>query len=134
MFYGVVEPDGGFRYCNAGHNPPLLVRANGEMSKLEIGGCVLGLFADNHYDEGRLTLEPGDLLLLFSDGLPEACDAAGNEFGDERIEAFVKGIGTLNPPDVRDRVLQDVNAFVGGAPARDDLTVLVLRYHGGKAL
>ena len=130
MFYGVIEPGGAFAYCNAGHNPPLLVRTSGEMSKLGTGGCVLGLFADNHYEEGRLTLQPGDLLLLFSDGLPEANDAAGNEFGDERIEALFRQHVALPPPELLDRILQDVTQFADGAPARDDLTIFVLRYRG----
>jgi serine phosphatase RsbU (regulator of sigma subunit) len=131
MFYGVVAPDGAFAYCNAGHNPPLLVRANGEMCKLETGGCVLGLFADNHYEEGRLQLQPGDLLLLFSDGLPEANDAAGNEFGDGRIEDLVKRhAATLDPPALLERVLQEVTQFCAGAPARDDVTIFVLKYRG----
>jgi serine phosphatase RsbU (regulator of sigma subunit) len=133
MFYGVVEPDGAFAYCNAGHNPPLLIRASGEMSKLETGGCVLGLFADNHYEEGRLALQPGDLLLLFSDGLPEASNGAGDEFGDERIEALLKRHATLAPPELLDRILQDVAQFVADAPARDDLTIFVLRYRGQDA-
>ena len=130
MFYGVVWPDGTFAYCNAGHNPPLLIRTTGEMVKLEIGGCVLGLFADNRYEEGQVTLQPGDIILLFSDGLPEAVDPAGNEFGDERIEALIKQYGRLAPPDLLDRVLQDVTAFEAGAAARDDLTIFVLRYRG----
>ncbi len=130
MFYGVVTPDGRFAYCNAGHNPPLLLKANGEMTKLETGGTVLGLFSDNHYEEGRVALERGDLILLFSDGLPEANDPAGNEFGDERIESLVKQNGTLAPPALLDRLLQEVTLFSAGAPARDDLTIVVLKYHG----
>ncbi len=132
MFYGVVAPDGDFAYCNAGHNPPLLIRTTGEMMKLETGGRVLGLFADNHYEEGHLPLQPGDLILLFSDGLPEAVDPAGNEFGDERIEALIKQYAALAPPDLLDRVLQDVTAFEAGAAARDDLTIFVLRYRGAE--
>jgi len=130
MFYGVVAPDGAFAYCNAGHNPPLLVRAKGEIGKLETGGCVLGLFADNHYEEGRLHLQPGDLILLFSDGLPEASDPAGNEFGDQRIEDLIKRHSMLGPPALLDHILQEVAQFSAGAPARDDLTIFVLRYRG----
>jgi phosphoserine phosphatase RsbU/P len=134
MFYGAVAPDGTFTYCNAGHNPPLLVKAGGAMGKLETGGCVLGLFADNHYEEGRLTLQPGDLLLLFSDGLPEANDAAGNEFGDARIEDLVmRHAATLDPPALLARVLQEVSQFCAGAPARDDVTIFVLKYRGQTA-
>jgi serine phosphatase RsbU (regulator of sigma subunit) len=130
MFYGVVAPDGTFTYCNAGHNPPLLVRADGRIEKLEEGGCVLGLFSDVHYDEGRVTLCDGDMILVFSDGLPEANDEAGNEFGDERIETMAREISKLDAPGVLSRVLDEVHAFSGAAPARDDLTVVVLKYKG----
>ncbi len=133
MFYGVVRSDGAFAYCNAGHNPPLLIRATGEMTKLETGGCVLGLFADNHYEEGRLVLQPGDVLLLFSDGLPEAIDAAGNEFGDERIEALVKRDAGMSPPELLERVLQEVEQFEAGVPPRDDVTIFVMKYRGASA-
>jgi len=130
MFYAIVDPDGTLAYCNAGHNPPLLVRANGDIRKLETGGCVLGLFADNHYEEERVKLEPDDLLLVFSDGLPEANDPAGNEFGDERIEGMVQQYRQLQPQALLEQVLQEVSVFSAGAPARDDLTVLVVRYRG----
>jgi sigma-B regulation protein RsbU (phosphoserine phosphatase) len=130
MFYGIVSPDGRFAYCNAGHNPPLLVKTNGEMSKLDIGGCVLGLFADNHYEEGRVSLDPGDLIVLFSDGLPEAIDPEGNEFGDARIEALVAQNLGLAPSALLDLIMQEVNQFSAGAPPRDDLTIFVLRYKG----
>ncbi|MGE5362010.1 MAG: SpoIIE family protein phosphatase [Bacteroidales bacterium] len=130
MFYGVLASDGTFTYCNAGHNPPLLVRGDGTIEKLEEGGTVLGLFSDLHYDEGRVVLRAGDMLLVFSDGLPEANDEAGNEFGDERIEAMARQCAKLDAPDVLGRVLEEVHNFSGAAPARDDLTVVVLKYKG----
>lgn len=130
MFYGIVTPDGRFAYCNAGHNPPLLIKANGEMCKLDIGGRVLGLFADNQYEEGHVSLEPGDLIVLFSDGLPEANDPQDNEFGDERIETLVAQNAKLAPSALLDRMLQEVGQFSAGAPPRDDLTIFVLRYRG----
>ncbi len=133
MFYGVVGPDGAFTYCNAGHNPPLLVRANGEVCKLETGGCVLGVFADNRYEEGRLRLQPGDLILLFSDGLPETSDPAGSEFGDQRIEDLTRRYLTCDPPALLECVLRDVAEFSAGAPARDDLTIFILKYRGKDA-
>jgi serine phosphatase RsbU (regulator of sigma subunit)/pSer/pThr/pTyr-binding forkhead associated (FHA) protein len=133
MFYGVISPDGRFAYCNAGHNPPLLVRANGELCKLDVGGCVLGLFADNHYEEGRVSLEPGDLVVVFSDGLPEAIDPAGNEFGDARIETLVTRNAEIQASALLDGILQEVGRFAAGAPPRDDLTIVVLRYRGQEA-
>jgi phosphoserine phosphatase RsbU/P len=130
MFYGVVATDGTVGYCNAGHNPPLLIRADGRLEKLEQGGCVLGLFAGVHYDEATVTLGAGDMILVFSDGLPEACDEAGNDFGDERIEALAHACLPLDAQSTLQRVLEEVRTFAGAAPARDDLTVLVLKYKG----
>lgn len=130
MFYGVVSPGGSFAYCNAGHNPPLLIRANGDMLKLEEGGCVLGLFAGNKYDEGRLQLAPNDTIFVFSDGLPEANDTAGNEFGDARIEEMARRYRSMDSQALLERVLQELADFSGGAPARDDVTLFVLHYKG----
>ncbi len=130
MFYGVVAPDGTFTYCNAGHNPPLLVRADGRIEKLEVGGTVLGLFADMTYCEGRVSLGTGDAILAFTDGLPEAVDEAGNEFGDERIESLARECSTLDAAHILKRALEDVHAFAGAAPARDDLTIVALTYKG----
>jgi sigma-B regulation protein RsbU (phosphoserine phosphatase) len=91
---------------------------------------VLGLFEGASYDEARVALGPGDMVILFSDGLPEAIDEAGNDFGDERIEALASACTALDAPAVLERVLAEVKQFCGNAPTRDDLTVVVVKYKG----
>jgi hypothetical protein len=118
MFYAVVAPDGTCCYCNAGHNPPLLVRADGRIEKLEVGGCVLGLFEGASYDEARVALGPGDMVILFSDGLPEAIDEAGND-GD-RISTITGTLGRF-----RERPSSLAGGFVGALMVQ---AILVLFY------
>src|SRR3954462_12807090 len=83
-FYGMLSPDGSLTYCNAGHNAPLLVSKTG-IRRLETGGGVLGLFDTASFEEETLTLEPGDLIVLFSDGVTEAMNAVDEEFSDDRL-------------------------------------------------
>src|SRR5205085_4414959 len=85
-FYGILGADGSLTYCNAGHNAPLLVSATG-IRRLETGGVVLGLFEAASFEEETLTLVPGDLIVLFSDGVTEAMNKEGEEFTDDRLIA-----------------------------------------------
>ena len=128
MFYGILAPDGRLRYCNAGHNPPVLVTADG-IRRLETGGLIVGLFGDAEYEEEALQLTPGDLLVVFSDGISEATNAQGDEFGDTGIIESVQG-AEREPETVRGRLVDAVRQFTGDEPQGDDMTVLVLRYRG----
>ena len=87
LFYGVLFPDGRLTYCNAGHNPPMLVVRDAGVQRLETGGMVLGLFDGTPFEEDTVTLQPGDFLVVFSDGVSEALNPTGDEFGDERLLA-----------------------------------------------
>jgi sigma-B regulation protein RsbU (phosphoserine phosphatase) len=80
--YGTLARDGRLTYCNAGHNPPLLIGRDG-IRRLEAGGLILGVFPQAIYDQETLTLEPGDLRVMFSDGVTEAVNAASEQFGEE---------------------------------------------------
>ena len=128
-FYGILGPDGSFLYCNAGHNPPFLVSANG-VRRLETGGVVLGLFAHAAFDEEALTLQPGDFILAFSDGVSEAMNEAGDEFSDDRLLACVESNRGAPPKVVLDNLLKDVRTFCGDAPQSDDVTIVMVRYDG----
>jgi sigma-B regulation protein RsbU (phosphoserine phosphatase) len=128
-FYGILGPDGSFLYCNAGHNPPFLVTAN-LVRRLETGGVVLGLFEHAAFDEDALTLQPGDFIVAFSDGVSEAMNEAGDEFSDERLLACVESNRTASPQVVLDALLTDVRAFCGDAPQSDDVTIVMVRYDG----
>jgi serine phosphatase RsbU (regulator of sigma subunit) len=128
-FYGMLGANGEFTYCNAGHNAPVLVSAAGAR-RLETGGVVLGLFDQATFEQETLTLHPGDLIVLFSDGVTEAMNPAGDEFTDERLLACVKAHQHESPDDVMNALLADVKAFCADAPQTDDVTVVMVRYKG----
>jgi len=121
LFYGVLFPDGRLTYCNAGHNPQMLVTSS-RVERLEIGGMVLGLFDGTPFEEGTVVLEPGDFLVTFSDGVSEAMDRKGEEFGDERL---LESIASMTDNGVVPRlkhVFASVSAFTAGAAQNDDVT------------
>jgi sigma-B regulation protein RsbU (phosphoserine phosphatase) len=126
-FYGQVGTDGMFRYCNAGHNAPFLMTAVGA-ERLETGGLVLGLFDVAQYQTGATSVKEGDLLVLFSDGVTEAVNPAGEEFGDERLARCLERVRGLPARDVLEAVQQAVHDFCGGTPPRDDVTVMAVRF------
>ncbi|MFB3852775.1 MAG: SpoIIE family protein phosphatase [Vicinamibacterales bacterium] len=130
MLYAMLEPDGRLTYCNAGHNPPFLLRS-GKVERLEKGGLILGLFEHATYEEETLVLEPGDLVVLFSDGVSEAFDPRGDEFGEDRILKALEASRREDPPAILERLTAAVRRFSAGAAQSDDLTVLIVRYLGG---
>jgi sigma-B regulation protein RsbU (phosphoserine phosphatase) len=111
-------------YANAGHNPPLLVRADGAVERLTDGGMVLGVFPENRYDEATLPIASGDRLLLFTDGITEARNAAGDEFGDDGLAAVAAAARDLSAEAVKDHVMQQLQSFTSGA-FDDDATLIV---------
>lgn len=132
MFYGILSSDGRLSYCNAGHNPPFLLGRN-RFQRLRVGGFPLGLFERGTYEEETIALEPQDLLVVFSDGLPDALNVAGEEFGEERLLSVVAGNQTTAPPQLLDSLFTAIHQFSRGAAQPDDMTALVLRYAGQTA-
>jgi serine phosphatase RsbU (regulator of sigma subunit) len=130
-FYGMLAPDGSLTYCNAGHNAPLLISQSG-IRRLEVGGVVLGLFDHATFDEETVKLQPGDLIVAFSDGVTEALNPAGDEFTDDRLIASVTRHRNATPQAALDAVLADVRAFCADATQSDDVTILLVRYSGPK--
>jgi phosphoserine phosphatase RsbU/P len=130
-FYGMLGPDGSLTYCNAGHNAPLLVSRSG-IRRLETGGVVLGLFDHATFDEETLVLEPGDLVVAFSDGVTEALNPAGDEFTDARLIASVMKHRGATPQAAVEALLADVRTFCEDATQSDDVTILLVRYDGPK--
>lgn len=124
LFYGILE---GRRltYTNAGHNPPMLVRASGEQLRLEQGGALLGVFPDWVYQQGEVTLAPGDRLVLFSDGISEAENAAGDPFADDRLLSMITANRTLDATALRKKIVSAVSDFSAGS-LQDDATLLVI--------
>ena len=129
LMYGALEPDGRLTYCNAGHNPPLVVGPAG-VRRLEVGGPIVGLFEHATFEEETVRLAPGEWLIVFSDGVSEALSADGEEFGDARIISTVTAQADTDPAGMLKAVFADVRAFTRGAPQSDDITALILRYGG----
>jgi sigma-B regulation protein RsbU (phosphoserine phosphatase) len=132
MFYAVLHPDGMLQYCNAGHNPPVVVGVSG-VRRLETGGPPLGLFESLPYAEGEVRLEPGDCVVVFSDGISEALNVAGEEFGDDRIIEVAGKKRAATPTELLDALVASVKAFAGAAPQGDDVTALVVTYRTPEA-
>jgi sigma-B regulation protein RsbU (phosphoserine phosphatase) len=130
MWYGVLSPDGRLRYSNAGQEPPVVVRAGGVAESLDVGGPVLGLLGIASYEHAEVQLAPGDLVVIFSDGVTEARDGGNDEYGRERLLDVLSTAHGRPAEDVLHEVLRAVNAFAGAAPQADDITALVLRYRG----
>ena len=127
VMYGVLGADGRLTYCNAGHNPPILVGRNG-VRRLETGGLILGLFPHATYEEETFQLEDGDTLVVFSDGVTEALNAGGDEFGEERLLPCIDEHLGCATDVLLDRILATVRNFAANAVQNDDVTALVLRY------
>jgi sigma-B regulation protein RsbU (phosphoserine phosphatase) len=127
FFFARLEPAAGrLSYVNAGHNPPLLLRADGRMEKLQEGGMALGFFDTVSYDLGRTELQPGDALVIYSDGVTETWNAAGDEWGEEGLSRALSAAGGLDAASLQERLLEEVEAFEEGAKATDDRTLVVL--------
>ena len=130
LMFGMVSPEGRLTYCNAGHNPPLVIGRSG-IRRLEEGGPVVGLLEFAPYGQDTVALAAGDMVIVFSDGVSEALNAAGEEYGDERLEALASSLGTGTPaPELVQRIISSVQEFTTGAPQSDDITVMVIRYLG----
>jgi sigma-B regulation protein RsbU (phosphoserine phosphatase) len=118
-------------YVNAGHCPPLLVgrRSQGtEIAGLDAGGPVLGLLPEARYEQAGCEVCPGDVLVLYSDGLIEANSPSGEEYGEGRLRQLLATAATGSPADIRDSILASASAFVGSTPLRDDLTLVVAKF------
>jgi sigma-B regulation protein RsbU (phosphoserine phosphatase) len=111
-------------YTNAGHNPPLVLRRAGSCERLAIGGTVTGIFDEGTFEEGRVTLEPGDRLVLYTDGITEARSAGGDEFEDEGLLRTLERCRRLDAQSMVDAVFTDVGTFAGGR-LQDDATAVV---------
>jgi sigma-B regulation protein RsbU (phosphoserine phosphatase) len=128
MFVAMVDRrHRGLHYINAGHVPPILARANGEMESLQEGGMVVGVFPGQSYTRGFLRLEKGDVLLACTDGITEAEDRAGEEYGLEKLTEAVRRLRPLTAQGIVDQLLVEVDEFSRGGKHEDDRVVLVLK-------
>ena len=129
LFYGVLEPTTGrLGYINAGHNPPLIVSADGQsMRELESSALPLGIVPGQIFETNSLMLAPGDLLVGFSDGITEAMNQAGEPYGDQRLVQAIQAHADQPAQTLVQTITQLVDAFVAGAPQADDMTMLVVK-------
>jgi phosphoserine phosphatase RsbU/P len=115
-------------FSNAGHNWPIVLRAGGEKLFLERGGTILGILEDVVYEEDRVRLQPGDRVVFYTDGISEAANAAGEQFGDQRLCEVVEAMpAELSARDITERVLAALGEFLGTVEPQDDMTLLVIR-------
>jgi sigma-B regulation protein RsbU (phosphoserine phosphatase) len=131
MFYGELELSGIFIYVNAGHPPPFLLSADGEVKFLEEGGAVLGPVGDATYERGFVRLAPGDMIVMYTDGLIEAAPPGGlgdeaAEYGIDRMIELARSLRGKPAREVVESLLADVERFSGDTPPNDDRTVLVV--------
>ena len=130
LVYGVLDAETRtLQYCNAGHNPPLLVSANGKWRALKTGGLLMGVFDKQQFKSETIHLERGDLLLFYTDGLPEAHTPLPErvEYSEQRILDFLIRNRNLKASTLVDKLLRDVNNFTNSAHQHDDLTLLAIR-------
>lgn len=128
LFIGELDPETGkLIYINAGHNPPLLCRADGTITQLDSGGLPLGLMEMAQYESGELTLGQGDILVVYSDGVSEATNEAENEYGLERLEQVIRTHRGASAAGLRDKIESSLSSFTMNAPAADDVTLLIVK-------
>jgi phosphoserine phosphatase RsbU/P len=133
LVYGRLDADGQLTYCNAGHNPPMFIGKEGR-HRLDKGGLILGAFKDAVFDEGTVQLRPGDAVVVFSDGVTEAVNDAGEEFGEDRLWDCLKAHRQMPAADQLQCLFEALRRFTDRAPQHDDVTALVLRYLGAGSL
>ncbi len=133
-FLAAYDPaTGDLEWVNAGHLPPMILRADGSTDRETFrdgGSLALGMFEEADYASSRATLAPGDALVLYSDGLTEAENAAGVPFEDSGVDAVIRGHGADDPAALGRALIAAVETYAGDAKIGDDLTVLTLARHG----
>lgn len=128
LFYAELDPESGaLSFLNAGHNPPLIVHSAGTVEQLASGGLPLGIKPDADYREGRTQLQPGDVLVIYSDGVTEAVSPSGEEFGATRLYEVVSRNIEASAAGIRDRIESSLTKFAQGTSAADDITLVIVK-------
>ncbi len=127
LFVGLLEPtEHRLTFINAGHNPPMLIRADGSMTELEASGPMIGAFDFSMWSEASIDLNPGDTLAVFTDGVTEA--ERGEElYGEDRLETYLSENRTKTPSEIATDLVAKIDEFIGDGPRTDDITLLVLK-------
>jgi sigma-B regulation protein RsbU (phosphoserine phosphatase) len=130
FFYGEIdEAKRQLRYVNAGHNPPCLLRcaADRSIEELPAGGTVIGLFPQSSYEESTVNLYPGDVLIAFTDGVPEALNPKEEEFGEERLKDLLRQVADLEVDEIVSQIASRLKSWIHDAEQFDDLTFIVMK-------
>jgi len=128
FFYCMVDPGGSrLRYCNAGHNYPILIRCGGQPEPLKTGGVILGAVSEFDYQEADIPFAAGDYCILFTDGVSEARSPEDQEFLEERIQEIAQRHGDLSAAALSDKILQAVQSHIAEGEPQDDITLVILR-------
>jgi sigma-B regulation protein RsbU (phosphoserine phosphatase) len=128
LFFGILDRDGNLEYINAGHPSPSLLRSSGVSELFTDGSFPVGLIPEANHSSMRVKLEPGDTLVLFSDGVTEAADLDQQLFGDSRLRSVLDGQHDAPLDDLRQKIVAAVEQFSGAASQADDITLLLVRY------
>src|SRR4029450_9169309 len=127
FFYGVYnEANASLTYCNAGHNPPLYFQ-NGGVQRLSIGGTVVGIFPDAEYQQATLHLQPGDLLLAYTDGIVESVNEYGEEFGEQRLIQILEQNRQFWAQAIQEGMVDQVLDWAFEQERDDDMTLIVAK-------
>ena len=132
LIAGKINSSGEVEMCNAGHLPPMIVGGS-KSFELAPSGLPLGMFCDSNFVSSGAKLEAGETLLLFTDGVTEANDHSGTEFGSERLRSSINGSSFGHPTELLQRCIDSIAAFRSGADRNDDLTMLALKYTGANS-
>jgi sigma-B regulation protein RsbU (phosphoserine phosphatase) len=128
LFYGILDArKNELCFCNAGHENPILFSASGELERLATGGLVLGIMDDFRFQERMVSLNPGDMLVIFSDGVTEAMNDKEELFGEHRLIDIVREGQKYRSADLIDRIVENVKRHAGDVPQVDDITLVVVR-------
>jgi phosphoserine phosphatase RsbU/P len=128
LFFGILDSARKtIEYCNAGHNPPMLFRKNNAIERLTSGGMVLGIMPSAKYACASVQLQPGDRLVIFSDGVTEAVDSGNEQYGEKRLKNLILRLPEAAPRDAIDEIVKEVTTFRKGIEQNDDLSLIIVK-------
>ncbi|HXZ11479.1 MAG TPA: SpoIIE family protein phosphatase [Candidatus Sulfotelmatobacter sp.] len=133
VFYGILDKKGRFEYVNAGHVPPLLKRKTGELEGLGSANFPVGMFTEAEYQSARVTLEPDEYLVIYTDGVSEAANPRNELFEEGRLRRILEDFKGNNVEELGDAIREGMRVWTEGAAQSDDITILVVQYKGEKA-
>lgn len=126
FFVGILDPDKRtFTYCNAGHNPPLKFSQNGNVTELEEGGLIIGMMGEANYEIGKVVLDEGDIIVMYTDGITEAENEKDEEYGEESLKNHVKRNLKSSPEELINSIVEEVESHAVDLSAQDDVTLLI---------